>query len=362
MKVLITGAAGYIGSKLTSKLFSLGLKLTCLDNLMFGQNNSFILNNKNINFIKGDVRDKNLIKSIVKKFDLIIPLAAIVGAPLCSKMPKETEEINFESIKYLVQNLSKNQIVIMPVTNSGYGIGDPEKFCDEDTPLKPISLYGITKVKAEKIIMERENSISFRLATVFGVSERMRIDLMVNNFVYIAIKEKYFKLYEPHFRRNYIHIEDVVSGFHFAINNFNNLKNNIYNLGLSEANLTKEDLCKNMTEFFESDVAKDYDVCMLSYNLHESRECPDTPFLKQVLFAQTASGYIIHSRYYDTLIQLYELAIPLLERTGQHWIYANDIVWSDLQKKDKWYCFSQRLGKQLPGFSDNAGCEIVYDC
>jgi glycosyl transferase family 25 len=126
--------------------------------------------------------------------------------------------------------------------------------------------------------------------------------------------------------------------------------------------VSKEDLCKNMTEFFESDVAKDYDVCMLSYNLHESRECPDTPFLKQVLFAQTASGYIIHSRYYDTLIQLYELAIPLLERTGQHWIYANDIVWSDLQKKDKWYCFSQRLGKQLPGFSDNAGCEIVYDC
>lgn len=246
MKVLITGAAGYIGSKLTSKLFSLGLKLTCLDNLMFGQNNSFILNNKNINFIKGDVRDKNLIKSIVKKFDLIIPLAAIVGAPLCSKMPKETEEINFESIKYLVQNLSKNQIVIMPVTNSGYGIGDPEKFCDEDTPLKPISLYGKTKVKAEKVIMERENSISFRLATVFGVSERMRIDLMVNNFVYIAVKEKYFKLYEPHFRRNYVHIEDVVSGFLFAINNFNNLKNNIYNLGLSEANLTKEDLCKKI--------------------------------------------------------------------------------------------------------------------
>jgi nucleoside-diphosphate-sugar epimerase len=246
MKVLITGAAGYIGSKLTSKLFTLGLKLTCLDNLMFGQNNNFILNNKNINFIKGDVRDRNLIKSIVKKFDLIIPLAAIVGAPLCSKMPKETEEINFESIKYLVQNLSKNQIVIMPVTNSGYGIGDPEKFCDEDTPLKPISLYGITKVKAEKVIMERENSISFRLATVFGVSERMRIDLMVNNFVYIAVKEKYLKLYEPYFRRNYIHIEDVVGGFHFAINNFNNLKNNIYNLGLSDANLTKEDLCKKI--------------------------------------------------------------------------------------------------------------------
>ena len=246
MKVLITGAAGYIGSKLTSKLFSLGFKLTCLDNLMFGQNNSFILNNKNINFIKGDVRDHNLIKSIVKKFDLIIPLAAIVGAPLCSKMPKETEDINFESIKYLVQNLSRNQIVIMPVTNSGYGIGDPEKFCDEDTPLKPISLYGKTKVKAEKVIMERENSISFRLATVFGVSERMRIDLMVNNFVYIAVKEKYFKLYEPHFRRNYVHIEDVVSGFLFAINNFNNLKNNIYNLGLSEANLTKEDLCKKI--------------------------------------------------------------------------------------------------------------------
>jgi nucleoside-diphosphate-sugar epimerase len=246
MKVLITGAAGYIGTKLTSKLYSLGHNLTCLDNLMFNQNCNFILNNKNINFIKGDVRDHSLVRSIVKEFDVIIPLAAIVGAPLCAKMPKETQEVNYESIKYLAQNISKNQIVIMPVTNSGYGVGDPEKFCDENTPLNPISLYGITKVNAEKVIMERENSISFRLATVFGVSERMRVDLMVNNFVYIAIKEKYFKLYEPHFRRNYIHIDDVVSGFNFAINNFANLKSNIYNLGLSEANLTKEELCKKI--------------------------------------------------------------------------------------------------------------------
>jgi len=126
--------------------------------------------------------------------------------------------------------------------------------------------------------------------------------------------------------------------------------------------VSKDELRKSMAEFFESDIAKDYHVCMLSYNLHNSQDCPDTPFLKRVKYAQTASGYIVHSRYYDTLIQLYEWAIPLLESTGKHWVYANDIVWADLQKKDKWYCFSQRMGKQLPGFSDNAGCEMTYDC
>ena len=126
--------------------------------------------------------------------------------------------------------------------------------------------------------------------------------------------------------------------------------------------VSKDELRKSMAEFFESDISTDYDVCMLSYNLHNSQDCPDTPFLKRVTYAQTASGYIVHSRYYDTLIQLYEWAIPLLESTGKHWVYANDIVWADLQKKDKWYCFSQRIGKQLPGFSDNAGREMTYDC
>ena len=244
MKVLITGAAGYIGTKLTEKLLNTDAEVTCLDNLMFGQKDISILSNSKVNFIKGDVRDQSLMKKLIKKFDFIIPLAAIVGAPLSVKMPKETEETNFGAIKFLCKNLSKDQKIIMPVTNSGYGIGKKDEMCDENSPLNPISLYGQTKVNAEKIIMERENSVSFRLATVFGTSDRMRVDLLVNNFTYIAVKKKFLLLYEPHFRRNYVHLLDVVGGIKFAIKNFSDLKGNIFNLGLSEANLTKEQLCK----------------------------------------------------------------------------------------------------------------------
>ena len=190
------------------------------------------------------------------------------------------------------ENLSKNQMVLMPVTNSGYGVGKKDKFCTEESPLNPISLYGRTKVAAEKIIMERENSISFRLATVFGVSDRMRVDLLVNNFTYIAYTEKFLKLFEPHFRRNYIHLNDVVEGFVFGIKNFDLLKSEIYNLGLSEANLTKQQLCEEIQKIitdFKFEISKDgFDADKRDYFVSNEKKLKKK-VLKQKLFYLTAS-------------------------------------------------------------------------
>jgi len=252
-KILITGGAGYIGSVLVNQLLkNKSNKITVVDKLIFGQNSlQNLIENKKINFIKQDVRNNNEMKELINKNDLIIPLAALVGAPLCSKYEKETIEINQNAVRFLVDNCSKEQRIIFPVTNSGYGIGAKNESCDENSPLNPISLYGRTKVQAEKFILSKENTICFRLATVFGVSPRMRIDLLVNNFTFIAWKEKYLKLYEPHFRRTYIHINDVVDAMIFAKNNFEDLKNETYNLGLSEANLTKENLCKEIQKIIK---------------------------------------------------------------------------------------------------------------
>ena len=251
-KILITGGAGYIGSMLTTKLIEKGYRVTVIDSLQFSKNSlNHLFAHKNFKFIYGDVRNKNLIKKNIKKHNIIIPLAALVGAPLCEKYKKEAKEVNFGSIKYMLKIVNKKQKIIFPTTNSGYGIGQKEKYCDENSPLNPISFYGKTKTEAEKIVLEFENSICFRLATVFGHSYRMRTDLLVNNFVYNALKFKKLKLYEPHFRRNYIHIIDVVRAFIFAIKNFNKLKSNTYNLGLSSANLTKLMLAKKIKKQFK---------------------------------------------------------------------------------------------------------------
>ena len=261
IKILVTGGAGYIGSYIVKNLIDLKFNVTVIDNLMFNQNSNFLKKKNNLNFIKGDVRYEKLIKEEVNKNDIIIPLAGIVGAPLSEKMPKETKQINEDAIKYLSSVCSKDHLIDMPVSNSGYGIGKKDKFCDENSPLNPISLYGQTKVAAEKIIMERENSISFRLATVFGVSkDRMRIDLMVNNFTYLAFKKEKFKLYQPNFRRNFIHISDIAKAFIFSIKNFEKLKSNIFNLGLNDANITKLMLCekiKKMIPDFKFEISDD---------------------------------------------------------------------------------------------------------
>ena len=239
-KILITGGAGYIGSKLVSKLVDLNYKVTVIDVLRFsGKSLNHLFNKKNFKFIKADVRNKKLMKKLIKQNEFIIPLAALVGAPLCEKNKREAISVNLESIKYLMKVIYKNNKIIYLTTNSGYGVGKENKYCDEETPLNPISLYGKTKVEAEKIIMKYKNSVGFRLATVFGYSYRMRTDLLVNNFVFKSLKDKKLTIYEPHFRRNYIHINDVVDGIIYSMVNFNRLKSNVYNLGLSSANLTK---------------------------------------------------------------------------------------------------------------------------
>tara|TARA_Y100000590_G_C15637994_1_gene983767 strand:+ start:338 stop:1279 length:942 start_codon:yes stop_codon:yes gene_type:complete len=244
---LITGGAGYIGSMLTTKLVYLGYRVTVVDTLKYSKSSLNHLNFfDNFSFVYGDVRNKKLMKKLIKNNEFIIPLAALVGAPLCEKNKKEAISVNYTSIKFLVKNISKKNKIIFPTSNSGYGIGEKNKYCDETSPLKPISLYGKTKADAEKTIINFKNSICFRLATVFGFSYRMRTDLLVNNFVYEAVKKKKLQIFEPHFRRNFIHIDDVVKGIIFAVKNFNKLKSNVYNLGLSSANLSKLMLAKKI--------------------------------------------------------------------------------------------------------------------
>lgn len=253
MNVLVTGGAGFIGSVLVPTLLNRKFTVTVLDNFLFKQKSiQNFHQNKNLKIINGDVRDKKLIKKLLAKVDLIIPLAALVGAPLCEKYPKDAKEVNLESIKFLNSQLSKDQKVILPVSNSGYGIGKPGEFCTEDSPLNPISLYGITKVKSESIIMERENSVSFRLATVFGMSPRMRIDLLVNYFVNKALTEKKIEIFEGHFKRNYVHIQDVAKVFNFTIDNFNKMKGNTYNFGLEDANFSKIELAQKIKFYIKN--------------------------------------------------------------------------------------------------------------
>ena len=242
-KVLVTGAAGYIGSLLVTELVRNKYDVTVIDNLMFSKTSLLhLMVKKNFKFIYGDVTTHKLISKHLKGKDFIIPLAGLVGAPLCEKFKKKTVKVNLDAIKYIISKAKNSQKIIFMNSNSGYGIGKKNKYCDETTPLNPISLYGRTKVAAEKEVTKFKNSVCFRLATVFGYSYRMRTDVLVNNFVLKAVQTKKIDLFEPNFRRNYIHVRDVVRAILFTINNFNKMKGNIYNLGLSSANLTKKQL------------------------------------------------------------------------------------------------------------------------
>lgn len=243
-KILVTGGAGYLGSIMVPELLLKGYKVTVVDNFMFKQTSlNHICNNSNFNIINDDVRLSSVIEPLLKTHDVVIPLAAYVGAPLCKKDPIGASSINKDAIKLMLKKISNDQQVLMPTTNSAYGTGDSNNFCTEDSELKPISQYAIEKVEIEKELMQRQNSISFRLATVFGMSPRMRIDLLVNDFVYRAFYDRFVVLFEPHFKRNYIHVRDVAGAFIHGLENFDLMKNNIFNVGLSEANVSKMELC-----------------------------------------------------------------------------------------------------------------------
>ncbi len=264
--ILVTGGAGYLGSTMVPALLEAGHKVTVVDNFMYGQSSlNHVCHHPNFTIVRGDIRLEKTMLPLMKKADVIIPLAAYVGAPLCSKDPVGATTVNHDAIVLMIKNLSKDQQVLMPTTNSAYGTGDENNFCTEESPLRPISQYAIEKVAIEKELMQHANTISFRLATVFGMSPRMRIDLLVNDFVYRAFYDRFVVLFEPHFKRNYVHVRDVTNAFIHGINNFDKMKGQIYNVGLSEANVSKMELCiriqKHIPEFIfpEAALGKDPD-------------------------------------------------------------------------------------------------------
>ncbi|MCA9398697.1 MAG: NAD(P)-dependent oxidoreductase [Candidatus Omnitrophica bacterium] len=247
MNILITGGAGYLGSIITPTLLRKGYVVTVIDTFMFNQTSLLdCCHDKKLTVVRGDARDKDLMLTHLKDKDAIIPLACLTGAPLCEKQPKEAEEVIIDALRIILRNRKENQKIIYPTTNSGYGVGEKGKFCTEETPLRPISLYGRLKVQAEEEILKAGNGITLRLATAFGIAPRMRLDLLVNDFTYRAVTDKYIELFEAHFMRNYAHVRDIAAAFVHCLKNFEAMKNEPYNVGLSEANLSKWDLCEEI--------------------------------------------------------------------------------------------------------------------
>jgi len=265
-KILVTGGAGYVGSILVPELLNKGHQVTVIDNFMYNQPSlAAVVSNPNLELVFADVRDYATVKKYIVAADVVIPLAAIVGAPACAKDPLTASSINKDSIIWLFEQLSSDQQIIMPTTNSAYGSGDKNNYCDENSPLNPLSLYAKDKVLVEKELMQQTKATSFRLATVFGISPRMRLDLLVNNFVHRAMTDKFVVLFEGHFKRNYVHVRDVSQAFCFAIENPDKVEGEIFNFGLSEANISKEELCQAIQAllpeftFLDAPLAKDPD-------------------------------------------------------------------------------------------------------
>ncbi len=266
LNILVTGGAGYLGSIMVPALLEAGHRVTVLDSFLFRQSPlNHVCIHPNFDVVRGDARDEATLRPLVAGADVVIPLAALVGAPLCNADKLAAESTNRDAVVTLIKLLSPEQRILMPVTNSGYGIGEAGKHCTEDSPLRPLSLYGRTKVEAEAVVLERGNAISFRLATVFGMAPRMRIDLLVNDFVHRAVNDSAVVLFEAHFTRNYIHIRDVARAFLHGLANFETMQGRPYNVGLSDANLSKWQLCERIRAhlpnfvFLEAPIGEDPD-------------------------------------------------------------------------------------------------------
>ena len=266
-RVLVTGGAGYLGSFLVPALLDRGFAVTVVDNFMYRQDSlAAVCYRPELSLIWGDVRSMETMRPLFKEADVIVALAALVGAPLCDRNPEAATSTNLRAIVDMLGHISREQRVLLPVTNSGYGAGEAGKCCTEETPMLPVSLYARNKVEAERVLLDRHPSaISFRLATVFGMSPRMRLDLLVNDFTYRACTDRFIVLFESHFKRNYLHVRDVARVFLHGIDRFDAMKGQIYNVGLSNANLSKLELCheirKHVPTFtiYESALGQDPD-------------------------------------------------------------------------------------------------------
>ena len=266
MKILVTGGAGYIGSILVPELLKRNYEVTVIDNFLFGQQSLLeCCNNKNLKILRDDVRNQNLLQDEISKSDCIIPLACLTGAPLCSKDPVGAQQINFDQIKFIADRKSKDQMLIFPCTNSGYGVCEEGVFCDENTPMIPVSLYGKLKVEIDKYLLDLGESVTFRFATIFGASPRMRLDLLVNDFTYRALIDRTVVLFEANFKRNYLHVRDASKAFLHTIDNYSKMVGEPFNVGLSDANLSKKELCESIKkeipefQYVISEIGKDPD-------------------------------------------------------------------------------------------------------
>ena len=265
-KVFVTGGAGYIGSILVPALLGSGYKVTVLDSFMFDQASLLdCCSSPDFEILRGDARDERLVREGMNGADYILPLACLTGAPLCDRRPLEAKGVITGAVETILKFRSKEQRLLYPATNSGYGVGEKGRHCTEKTPMRPVSLYGTLKYSAEEMILSAGNAISFRLATAFGVSPRMRLDLLVNDFTYRAVNDRFIVLFEAGFKRNFIHVRDVAGAFLHGMKNFGKMKDQVYNLGLSEANLSKLELCraikKQVPDFYfsEATIGKDPD-------------------------------------------------------------------------------------------------------